>query len=462
MQKKYGEAEGLEMRKDLENKLFLMRKVRFIIGMCISLWGLLFWFFKVAGFEPSMLFLLVLLEMFINQPYRFIVNRINNLNWVLLLHQVLDVILITLCMYYFGGTDAYFIIVVYSLIIIFAGVVVTIKSSFLIAGLCSLSYLILFNLEFFRVIPKGHVFNFNLNPPLSIIMGVFIAISLFLIAYVSSFLAKIILKKSEESREAMNKLKFAEDAMVQAEKLAVVGQFASGIIHEIKNPLGVILSGVEYLENEIADKPDLKVSLEKIRQSALNANSIIKDVLNFSRPNEQKLEIIDLNTALNDNLRLLKEVSVGPNIQVVKEFSREPLVVRLNTNQFEQVFFNIFMNACEAMANGGKITIRTYCSEYQQKGLKSGFRDSSCFIFGEKIGVLEIQDEGIGISEENLPRLFEPFFTTKQNKENAGLGLAICRRIINAHKGEIEIKSVPKEGTIVIIRLPLFEESRRR
>ncbi|MDD5617567.1 MAG: ATP-binding protein [Candidatus Omnitrophica bacterium] len=462
MRKAYSEKEKSEMRKALEEKLFLMRRVRFVIGICILFWGVLFLFFGISGFHPYLLFAAVFCEMFINQPYRFVVKRIKNLNWALLLHQIFDVVLITLCMHSLGGTDAYFMITVYALIIVFAGVIVTIRSSFLIAGLCSISYLILYNLEFFKIIPKSIIFNFDLKPPLNIIVLLFVCISLFLIAYISSFLAKIIIRKNEESKDALNKLKFAEDAMIQAEKLAVVGQFASGIIHEIKNPLGVILSGVEYLENEISDNPDLKFSLDKIKQGAINANEIIKDVLNFSRPSEQKLSTVDLNAIVNDNIRIVREVAAGPDIQIIKELAREPIIARLNPNQFEQVFFNIFMNACEAMPTGGKISIRTYRSEYQQKGSKTGFRDSPPFMFGEKIAVLEIQDEGVGISESNIVKVFDPFFTTKQNKENAGLGLVICRRIIDAHKGEMELKSVAGEGTIVIIRLPLFEEKKTR
>jgi len=462
MVKAHSEKEIKEIRLNLEDKLFLMRKVRFIIGLCIIFWGFLLWVFNVSGFRPLPLILLALAEMFVNQPYRPIVRNIRNLNVVVFLHQFLDVVLVTICIYFLGGTDAYFTLSIYSLVVVFAAVIISVKSSFLIASLCSLSYLILFNFEFFKIIPKREIFNFRLGSPLNVLASVFICISLFLIAYVSSFLAKIIIKKSEESKDALYKLKFAEDAMIQAEKLAVVGQFASGIIHEIKNPLGVILSGVEYLENEFADNPDITVSLDKIKQSALNANSIIKDVLNFSRPNEQKMELADLNIAISDNLRLLKEVSVGGNIQIIKELAKDSLMVRVNINQFEQAFFNIFMNAYEAMPNGGKVFIRTYRTEYQQQGFKSGFRDSSCFVFGEKIAVLELQDEGMGIPEENMGKIFDPFFTTKQNKENAGLGLAICRRIIDAHKGEIEIKSMPKEGTIVIIRLPLFEEKKTK
>ena len=448
-----------EIRELLLDKLFLMKKVRLVTGLCIVFWGIMLWFFRVGGFNPALFFLVALLETFANQPYKFVVDRIKNLHWVILMHQIIDVVLITLCIYFLGGADAYFAIIIYSLIIIFAGVIISIKSSFLIAGLCSLAYLIMFNLEFFHIVPKIPILNLNLNPSLNIIIMVFVSMSLFLIAYVSSFLAKIIIKKSEESREALDKLKFAEDVMIQAEKLAVVGQFASGVIHEVKNPLGVILSGIEYLEEEIPDKKDLQVSISKIKQSAFHINEIIKSLLNFSRPHEQQLQILDLNTVVSDNIKLLKGVSIIPSIRIVKELSKSAVIVRINICQFEQVIYNVLINACEAMpGSGGKVVIRTYRTEYQQKGFKSGFRDSSNFMVGEKVAVLEIQDEGIGIPKDNIVNIFDPFFTTKHKKENAGLGLSICRRIMDAHKGEIEIRSIPGKGTIVILRLPVFEE----
>lgn len=455
------ETEKSEKRELILDKLFLMKKVRFVIGLCIFFWGLMLWFFGVAGFKPHLLFLVIICEIFINQPYSFIVNKIENLNWVLLLQQIFDVVLITACIYFLGGIDAYYGIIIYSLFIIFAGVIVTIKSSFFMASLCVLCYLTMIGLESSGIIPKMQLFDFNFVPPLNFLVPVFICMSFFLIAYVSSFLSGIIIKKGQQSKEVLDKLKQAENTMIQAEKLAVVGQFATGIVHEVKNPLGVILSGIEFLEKEISDRAELILSINKIKQSAIHANEIIKDLLNFARPSEQQLQPVDLNTILSDNIKLLKDVSCNSNIQIVKEFSKNPIIVRLNANQFEQVIFNLAINACESMPTGGKIFIRTYASEYKQKGFKSGFRQSSCFMFGEKIAVLEIQDEGRGIPKDYIDKVFDPFFTTKQNKDNAGLGLSICRRIIDAHKGEIEIKSLPDRGTIVIVRLPLFQEKKR-
>jgi signal transduction histidine kinase len=316
--------------------------------------------------------------------------------------------------------------------------------------------------EALNIMPKMPIFNFYLSPPLNFIMPIFICMSLFLIAYVSSFLTKIIKDKSRQSEESLEKLKKAENAMIQAEKLAVVGQFATGIVHEIKNPLGVIISGIEFLEKELSDRADIVLSINRIKQSALHANEIIKDLLNFSRPSAQQLETVDLNDVLADNIKLLKEVKLDSDIRMIKEFSKNPVRVRLNTNQFEQVFFNIAINAADAMPNGGRIFVRTYIKEYAELGPKSGFRQSAPFVFGEKAAVLEIQDEGKGIPQENLSKVFDPFFTTKNKKENAGLGLSICRRIIDAHKGEIDIKSMPGKGTIVAITLPVFEEKKEK
>lgn len=451
-----------ELRDMYLDKLFLMRKVRFITALCIMLWGLILWFFGVPGFNPKMCFIFAFCAMVINQPYRFIINRVRNLDLILQAHQVIDVILVTMCIYFMGGVDAYFAIIIYSLIIIFAGVVISIKSSFLMAMLCSLCYLIMLSFESFNIIPTMPIFNFYLNPPLDFVIPFFICTSLFLIAYVSSFLAKIIKKKSDQSEEALNKLKKAEDVMIQAEKLAVVGQFATGIVHEIKNPLGVIISGIEFLEKELSDRADIVLSVNRIKQSALHASEIIKDLLNFSRPSEQQLEIVDLNDVLADNIKLLKEVKLDSGVRIIKEFSKNPIKVRLNINQFEQVFFNIAINACDAMPNGGRMFVRTYTKEYQELGPKSGFRESAPFVFGEKSAVLEIHDEGKGIPQEEISKVFDPFYTTKRKKENAGLGLSICRRIIDAHKGQIEINSLPGKGTIVVIRLPVFEEKKEK
>jgi len=449
-------------REEILGKLFLMRKVHFITALWILSWGLILWFFGIDGFSPGMFFLFAFCAMVINQPYEFIVKRFKNLEGVLYTHQIIDVVLVTMCIHFLGGTDAYFVIIIYSIIIIFAGVIISIRSSFLMATFCSLCYLIMLNFESANIISQRPIFNFYLGPPLNAIVPIFICMSLFLIAYVSSFLAKIIIKKSEQSEESLEKLKKAENAMIQAEKIAVVGQFATGIVHEIKNPLGVIISGIEFLENEVADRPDAMLSTNKIKQSALHANEIIKDLLNFARPSEQQLDAVDLNMVLTDNVKLLKEIKPASSIQLIKELSKNPIIVSLNTNQFEQVFFNLAVNACDAMPSGGRIFVRTYVQDYKQKGLKSGFRDSSPFMFGEKIAVLEIQDEGKGIPEENILKLFDPFFTTKHKKENAGLGLSICKRIIDAHKGEIEIKSLPGKGTIVVVRLPVFEEKKEK
>ncbi|MFC1708681.1 sensor histidine kinase [Candidatus Omnitrophota bacterium] len=451
-----------ELREVYLDKLFLMRKVRFVAALCIASWGLILWFFGIPGFNPKMFFLFAFCAMVINQPYQFIIKRAKSLDLILEAHQVIDVVLVTLCIFFMGGVDAYFAIIIYSLIIIFAGVNVSIKNSFLIASLCCLSYLIMFSLEYFDVIPTMPIFNFHLNPPLNFIVPIFICLSLFLIAYVSSFLAKIIIQKSEQSESSMEKLKKAENAMMQAEKLAVVGQFATGIVHEIKNPLGIIISGIEFLEKEVADRADLILSVNRIKQSALHASEIIKDLLNFSRPSEQSLEVLDLHDVLSDNIKLLKELKSDSELRIIKDFSRKPIMVRVNASQFEQVFFNIAVNAHDAMPSGGRIFVKTYIQEYNQKGAQSGFRKSSQFVVGERTAVLEVRDEGKGIAAEHISKIYDPFFTTKHKKDNAGLGLSICQRIIDAHKGELEIKSLRGKGTIVIIKLPVFQEKKEK
>ena len=454
--------ENLELRENLISKLMLMRKVRLITGSFLILWGVLLWFFNIPEFNKQAFLIIALLGTFLNQPHSFIVKHVKNLNYEIFVHQVLDIVFISIGIHFLGGTDAYFAVVAYVLIIVFAGVTVTKKSSLLISFLCSAAYSFMFVLEKTKVISKSPMIDLRLNPPLDILIVVFICISFFAIGYISSFLTEIILRKNDEAKETLKKLKEAEDAMIQAEKLAVLGQFATGILHECKNPLGVVLSGIEYLEDEAKDRPDLLVFINKIKEGARRANQVVRDVLNFSRPADQQLEVVDLNTILKDNLRLLSEMFTKSNIQINKELSKFILPVKVNSSQFGQVIFNVVLNACEAMPSGGKIVVRTFGQAYQDRGIKSGFRDSSNFVVGEKIAVLEVQDEGSGIGLEELNKVFDPFFTTKGKKTNIGLGLSICKKIIDAHKGEIEIKSMPGKGTIMIIRLRQFQDELKK
>ncbi len=240
------------------------------------------------------------------------------------------------------------------------------------------------------------------------------------------------------------KLKKTQQELIQSEKLAALGRFSSGIAHEIKNPLGIILGGSEFLETKLSPTDtDAKTTIDKIKKSTLRANTIVEGLLKFARPSELKTERIKPNDSVKETLSLFKYRTPLKNIKIKTHFSKENLVVEVDKNQMLQVFFNLLMNAIDAMPKGGEITIKTY----KMAPSESSLDDSLC--------VIEITDKGEGISKDNLKKLFEPFFTTKRDKKGIGLGLFMTKIIVNNHKGDLVIDSKLGKGTTAKIILPL-------
>ena len=244
------------------------------------------------------------------------------------------------------------------------------------------------------------------------------------------------------------KLKETQQELIQSEKLAALGRFASGVAHEVKNPLGVILGGMEFLEKKLSKgrrKPDkdIETAIEKIKSSVLKADSIIQGLLRFARPSELRIESVKVDDLVNETLSLLKYRAPLRNIEIRTGFSKEAIHVRVDRNQMEQVFFNLLINAVEAMPKGGQITINTCKSALSEFSPEK----TACAI--------EITDTGVGIPEENLSRIFEPFFTTRRKKKGTGLGLSITKVIVNNHKGDLTIKSKVGKGTKAVVKLPI-------
>ena len=251
-------------------------------------------------------------------------------------------------------------------------------------------------------------------------------------------------KTTDELRKAYVDLKKTQQDLIQSEKLAALGKFSSGIAHEIKNPLAIILGGSEYLEKKLSKTDaDIKTTIDMIKESIFSANIIVEGLLKLARPPELKTERIKPNDLINDTLSLLKYRTSLINIKIETHFAKEKLHIVADKNQIQQVFFTLFMNAIEAMPTGGMIIVKTYKMALSE------------FSLDKHLCVIEIKDTGKGIPKENLQRLFEPFFTTKRKKKGTGLGLSMAKLIVNNHKGTLEINSKLEKGTTAKIMLPL-------
>jgi len=267
-------------------------------------------------------------------------------------------------------------------------------------------------------------------------------------------------KKAEEDLEkAYTKLKETQDQLIQVEKLNAVGQLASGVAHEVRNPLGIIIQGINYLEKRISlKKEDIFETFTMVKDSVKRADRIINLLLDFSKVTNLDLQSEDINSVLENSLSLVRTKSKSKDVDIIIETNKDVPKVRIDKNRIEQVFVNVFLNAIQAMAKGGKIIIRSYDTLLKEARDGVGRRKVDFFRIGEKAVVVEIEDTGVGISEENLKKIFDPFFTTKGPSEGTGLGLSVSRNIIIMHRGLIEVKSKLGKGTKVIIVLKIAGE----
>lgn len=228
-----------------------------------------------------------------------------------------------------------------------------------------------------------------------------------------------------------------EEELIQSERLAIMGEMAAGIAHEINNPLGIILANTEELLQQKFDDGDTKDSLEAIERNALRAGKFIDDLLTFTRPTPPAKVRIDLTGLVEESLSLCKQQLKQKQVRIEKSFPAGPLFFEGDDSQIQQVMINLILNAVQAMPQKGTITIR------------AGHERNN----GTQLIHLEIADSGTGIPEKDLAKIFDPFYTARKNK-GFGLGLSISKRIIDKHNGTIRVESEAGRGTVIFIDLP--------
>lgn len=255
---------------------------------------------------------------------------------------------------------------------------------------------------------------------------------------------------------AYRKLERTRDMLIQAGKMAAVGQLASGVAHEVKNPLAIIIQGVSYLEKKLSpEQKDVFKILNIVKESVGRADNIIKSILDFSKVTELALKPENINSILENSLNLVKQGGKVESIEVIREMKQDIPMVLIDKNKMEQVFVNLFLNAAQAMPQGGKLIIRSYETQLENARRGIGRRGEDYFSTGEGVVMVEIEDTGIGISKETLGQIFDPFFTTKGPGGGTGLGLSVTRNIIDMHKSLIDVQSQVDKGTKVSITLKI-------
>ncbi len=237
----------------------------------------------------------------------------------------------------------------------------------------------------------------------------------------------------EELVNANKQLKSSEAQMIQAAKLAAIGELAASIVHEIKNPVQVLMLQMDMMQRGVA----LPNGLDLVRQHVQRLSNITKRLMNFSRNVSEDVmtQPTDVNKAIEDVVAMLQHEYRTDKIEIELALSTDLPMVVGNANYLQQVFLNLAINARDAMPKGGKIFI-------------------SSMLEGFSV-IVRFSDTGGGISQENIDRIFQPFFTTKGEGKGTGLGLAISRNIISQHQGNIRVESELNKGTSFIITLPI-------
>jgi C4-dicarboxylate-specific signal transduction histidine kinase len=252
--------------------------------------------------------------------------------------------------------------------------------------------------------------------------GVFLKEERNLIDSIARTLSGIV--KSKEGEEEKEKL---EAQLLHADRLATIGQLASGIAHELNEPLGNIL-GFAQLAQKVEGLPSQAISdLEKIDAAAIHAREIIRKLMAFARQTTPHREMVNINFLIKETIFFYETLCSKEGIELALDLEPNLPVILADAGQMKQVLTNLIINSMQAMPSGGKLDIKTST-------------------FDQTVSIV-IRDTGLGMSKEVMSKIFLPFFTTKDVNEGTGLGLAVVYGIVNSHKGKIKVDSTLGKGT---------------
>jgi signal transduction histidine kinase len=284
--------------------------------------------------------------------------------------------------------------------------------------------------------------------------------------------------------EITNKrLKRAQEELLISEKLASIGRLAAGVAHEVGNPLGAILGYTKILQEGMDNREEGLSYLRRIETEIDRINHIVKGLLDFSRPTKFEIQELDVNTIIKNTISLLSHQKSFKQMKTKLDLEPKLSPIRADESQLQQVLINLFLNAADAMPDGGTLSVKTDETEVRgdmQGGLEAMFprrRKSDPetsdyshlrkfkpipliydkYSEGDRLVQINISDTGCGIKKGDLQKIFDPFFTTKPPDKGTGLGLSISLRIIEFFNGEIKVESQVGRGSTFTILLPSLE-----
>ncbi len=234
-----------------------------------------------------------------------------------------------------------------------------------------------------------------------------------------------------------------QEKIADTERLAALGQLSVGIAHEIRNPLSSIKMNLQILNRLIPFAGDTKEHFDLALKEVFHLEAILEELLSYAKPLKLKLELLDINSVLDDTLLLVKSYIRDKDIIVERDYDSKIQKISLDEDKVKQAFLNIYLNSIQAMDSRGTISIKTYKENQSSPPLDGGGK-----------AVIKVSDTGCGIDKEKLKFIFDPFYTTKPY--GTGLGLSIVKNILDHLGADIEVKSQMGAGTEFIVKLPVI------
>jgi two-component system NtrC family sensor kinase len=229
------------------------------------------------------------------------------------------------------------------------------------------------------------------------------------------------------------------EKLMRSDRLAMIGQLAAGVAHEINNPLGSILLFSRLVMQQAPAQGRMRENLERIEKETKRCHTIVKSLLDFARERKPLVEATDVNNALDGTLKLFEGQFLFQNVQIVRGYSAALPPIQGDQAQLQQVFMNIILNAVDAMSGKGTLSLTTKANQE------------------EETVEIAVSDTGCGIAPENMERIFDPFFTTKGVGHGTGLGLSVSYGIVQSHNGDITVSNNPGGGATFTVSLPVKE-----
>jgi two-component system NtrC family sensor kinase len=251
----------------------------------------------------------------------------------------------------------------------------------------------------------------------------------------------------QKVEERTRQLRIAEAETARSEKLASVGLLASGIAHELNNPLTGVLTFSYLLREKMPQGSQEAEDLDLVIRETKRCAAIIRRLLDFAREKKPEMNFSDLNKIVENTIRMVKQPASLSNIDLSADLDDSLAPIWIDANLIEQVILNMLVNAQHSIEGGGSVVVRT------RRVMRSS--NSETGYEAVPMAEIEITDSGCGISEKNLQRIFDPFFTTKEVGKGTGLGLSVSHGIVKAHGGTIEVESKVGKGSAFHVFLPL-------